>query len=105
MTTGSASNTSWEGRRCVVTGAGGFIGTALTERLRSAQADVYAFTRSDCDVTDASQVRAVFLAAQPDVVFHLAGKVTGSRALDMVLSTLTTNLIGTVHVLQAVAEM
>jgi UDP-glucose 4-epimerase len=105
MTSYCTPNNSWAGRRCLVTGAGGFIGTALTERLRCVQAAVHALPRSDCDVTDASEVRDVFRAVQPDVVFHLAGNVTGSRALNMVISTLTTNLLGTVNVLQAAAEM
>jgi len=104
MTSSFPSDSSWAGRRCIVTGAGGFIGTALTQRLRSAQADVHAFSRSGCDVTDAGQVRAVFRAVEPAVVFHLAGRVTGSRAADMVMSTLTTNLLGTVNVLQTAAQ-
>jgi UDP-glucose 4-epimerase len=77
----------------------------LAHRLRSVSADVHAYSRSECDVTDAARIRAVFQSVRPEVVFHLAGKVTGSRALEMVNATLTTNLLGTVHVLQAAAEM
>jgi UDP-glucose 4-epimerase len=105
MTLGATSNGFWAGRRCVITGAAGFIGVALTHRLRSMSADVRAYSRSECDVTDIARVRAIFQSDQPEVVFHLAGKVTGSRALEMVPATLTTNLLGTVHVLQTAAEM
>jgi nucleoside-diphosphate-sugar epimerase len=113
MSPDAASNNHWVGRRCLVTGAGGFIGTALAARLQSAKADVHAFARSAaanaggraCDVTDLSQVREAFRTVQPEVVFHLAGKVTNSRAVDLVMPTLATNLLGTVHVLLAAAQM
>jgi UDP-glucose 4-epimerase len=105
MTSHFTPDNSWADRRCLITGAGGFIGTALTERLRRMQAAVNAFPRSGCDVTDSSEVRDVFQSVQPDVVFHLAGNVTGSRALSVVIPTLTTNLIGTVNVLHAAVEM
>jgi UDP-glucose 4-epimerase len=112
MSPDPAGNNYWSGRRCLITGAGGFIGTALTARLESARADVQALGHSAaakaggraCDVTDVGQVREAFRIAQPEVVFHLAGKVSNSRALDLVMPTLATNLLGTVHVLLAAAQ-
>ncbi len=61
-------------------------------------------TTAACDVTDIAQVQASFAAAQPDCVFHLAAKVTGARSIELVRSTLATNLVGTVNVLLAAAE-
>jgi nucleoside-diphosphate-sugar epimerase len=57
-----------------------------------------------CDVTDITQVQASFAAAQPEYVFHLAGKVTGARSIDLVRPTLAANLVGTVNVLLAASE-
>jgi UDP-glucose 4-epimerase len=101
----------WEGRSCVITGARGFIGTALTQRLRLAGASVHAFAHvsdgdfTSCDVTDLNQVRARLRRARPTVVFHLAGRVTGSRELDLVVPTLMTNFMGTINVLLASQEL
>jgi nucleoside-diphosphate-sugar epimerase len=42
---------------------------------------------------------------QPDVVFHLAGCVTGRRSTEVVLPTLESNLYATVNLLLAVTEL
>lgn len=101
----------WHGRRCLVTGAGGFIGTALCAELQSRGASVFSYRHratglategmAACDVTDVDQVQSSFESAKPDYVFHLAGKVSGDRSVDLVRPTLTTNLVGTVNVLLA----
>jgi nucleoside-diphosphate-sugar epimerase len=99
-------------RRCLVTGAGGFIGTALCARLKSLGAEVHAYARNAsedasigaCDVTDLEAVRSVFGRVRPQLVFHLASKVSGARSVDLVLPTLHSNLIGTVHVLLTALE-
>jgi len=46
-------------------------------------------------------VSHAFSFARPDVVFHLASEVTGSRELDRVLPTLNGNLISAVNILVA----
>jgi nucleoside-diphosphate-sugar epimerase len=105
----------WRGRNCVVTGAGGFIGTALCRELSARGARVHGWGRRrpddltvtdwhDCDVTDRARVRQLFTTLRPDFVFHLASRVTGSRSLDLVLPILNDNLLGTVHVLTAAVE-
>jgi nucleoside-diphosphate-sugar epimerase len=101
----------------LVTGAGGFIGRALCAELAQHGAEVHASGRSSappaglvlhtwhvCDVTDRAQTRRVFGAARPQVVFHLAARVVGSRALELVLPTFNDNLVGTVNVLHAAVE-
>jgi nucleoside-diphosphate-sugar epimerase len=51
-----------------------------------------------------ASVERLCLATRPQVLFHLASKVTGSRQIDMVLPTLRDNLVGTVHVLTAASQ-
>jgi nucleoside-diphosphate-sugar epimerase len=113
--TGREVGFEWAGRRCVVTGARGFLGTALGGALRRLGAEVHELARPAnappaaehvhaCDVADTERVRALLGQIRPDTVFHLAAQVTGSRAIDVVLPTLSSNLLGTVNVLLGAAE-
>ena len=105
----------WHGQSCVVTGAAGFIGTALCRELAARGAQVHGLSRRrhddgtvaawhECDVTDLARVRQLFGTLRPQYVFHLASRVTGSCSLDLVLPILHDNLLGQVHVLSAAAE-
>jgi nucleoside-diphosphate-sugar epimerase len=58
--------------RALVTGAGGFIGRHLTDRLRRDGWDVVGLTRRDVDLADPVAGAAAVRAAEPDVVFSLA---------------------------------
>jgi nucleoside-diphosphate-sugar epimerase len=110
MTESATSGGSLGGARCLVTGAAGFIGRALSLRLSALGADLHRLAREipdadaigrwhRCDVADLGQVRREFKTIRPEVVFHLAGRVSGSRDRDLVLPTLTDNLLSTVNVL------
>ena len=55
-----------------VTGAEGFVGRILVERLRARGDAVIASDRRDLDVSDAARVRAALAEARPDAVAHLA---------------------------------
>ena len=67
-------------RRVLVTGASGFLGTNLMPILRSQYSLVDAPRRQDYDLLDAAAVRNMFRDCQPELVFHLAGKVGGILA-------------------------
>src|SRR5208282_790316 len=56
------------------------------------------------DFRDAQAVRSLVAAVQPDIVFHLAGCVTGGRGIEAVLPTLEHNLHATVNLLLALTE-
>jgi GDP-L-fucose synthase len=69
------------GKRVIVTGGTGFLGSHLVERLSALGVASIENPRSrDCDLVDPSAVRALYQRVRPDVVFHLAARVGGIGA-------------------------
>ena len=104
------------GRRILVTGATGFIGGALVSRLLGQGAFVHAVagktgrrlatgpTWWHTDLLDPDAVRRLLSDVGPEVVYHLAGHVTGVQDLSVVIPSLRANLVTTVHLLTAAVE-
>jgi nucleoside-diphosphate-sugar epimerase len=102
------------GQRILVTGAAGFIGSHLVERLRALGAEVHGLSRLPrttgtirwwtADIGDTLEVRRVVSAVKPSVVFNLAGETRAARDVELVRPTVDTNLLGTVNVLLAALE-
>ncbi|HEU5075622.1 MAG TPA: NAD(P)-dependent oxidoreductase [Polyangiaceae bacterium] len=103
--------------KTLVTGASGFLGTSLCAKLRQVGAEIHGTSRSDTpepleavrwwkpNLQDVSEIRHLLEQLRPDVVFHLASHVYGSRALEHVLPCLHANLLSTVNILTAAAEL
>ncbi len=56
------------------------------------------------DMVDSERVAQIVRSVQPEIIFHLASRVEGSRDAALVLPTLRSNLISTVNVLSAARE-
>ena len=105
------------GCKALVTGASGFIGSALCRRLVEAGAAGHGVSRADrtepagevvwhrCALEDVTGVRALLGRVRPDLTFHLASHVAGSRAVELVLPTFHGNLSSTVNLLTAATEL
>ena len=67
--------------KVVVTGARGYLGSALVAALGASGCDVIATDRDDGDIADPAHVRRLF-ESPVDRVFHLAGIVSGAAETD-----------------------
>ncbi len=106
------------GTRVLVTGGAGFVGRRLVERLGADTSHVVVTSARPpaevgplavgvvvrADLTDLAAVRALVAEHRPQVVFHLASAVTGSRARDAVQPTFRQNLVSTVMLLDVLTE-
>jgi len=71
----------WAGRRVLLTGGGGFLGSFLRERLEGvAPAALFAPRRAELDLLDAAAVRAYLREHRPNLVIHAAAVVGGIGA-------------------------
>src|SRR6266511_1024797 len=105
------SSVQFLGQKILVTGASGFIGAHLCRRLCSVGAEVHGTSRTkgagnkngmywwQADLAETEMVQKLLTTLRPDVIFHLASYVTGTRAVDAVMPMFQSNLASTVNLL------
>jgi nucleoside-diphosphate-sugar epimerase len=90
-------------RRVLVTGAGGFIGRHLVDRLQRDGDEVVALTREACDLADRAALERAVRGAKPDVCFHLAAARNKDGAAERT-ATATVNAISGLWLVEALPD-
>src|SRR5450432_2400545 len=73
-------STFWHGKRVVVTGGAGFLGSFVVERLQRDGASVFVPRSAQYDLVDRAACKRLLADARPDMVLHLAAQVGGIGA-------------------------
>ena len=112
----------YRGKRILITGGAGFIGSYLTEKLVDFGAKVFVlekpganFWRIDriikkikvinLDLKDLFRLKKLVLANQPDIVFNLAACLDTRQVIQPLRGLLQDNFTGTLNLLQAITEI
>jgi UDP-glucose 4-epimerase len=98
--------------KVLVTGATGFIGSALVARLQQQGVELHAVSRQRIDadnginwlqgdLADQEFVEQALEEIRPDYIYHLASHVLGSREFEVVESTFKSNFLSAFNLLLA----
>src|SRR5262249_19878354 len=116
---------TYAGKKVLITGHTGFKGSWLTAWLLKLGARVVGLSKDipttpsmfEClgleerishhigDVRDLPLIRRVITDERPDFVFHLAAQAIVSRSYMDPVETMTTNVVGTMNLLEALREI
>ena len=117
-------NNIYENKKVLITGNTGFKGSWLAMWLLKLGADVYGIAKDiptdpsmfeelnlgnlidqhDSDVRDLNSTVQIINEIKPDFIFHLAAQALVSISYSNPMETMTTNIIGTLNILEALRQ-
>lgn len=71
---------AYSGKRVLVTGGSGFLGSHVMDRIKKLDCEYWASGSRDFDLTNQTEVHSLFLRAKPQIVIHLAALCGGIGA-------------------------
>ncbi|GMK43321.1 GDP-mannose 4,6-dehydratase [Paenibacillus glycanilyticus] len=108
--------------KALITGITGFVGSHLAEHLLGEGIEVTGTMRShsslrhirhllpdmclyECELMDAQAVERMMADIRPDLIFHLAAQSFVPLSWESPAETMTNNIVGQVHLLEAVRKL
>lgn len=108
--------------RALITGVTGFVGSHLAEYLLEQGVEVVGTARwrsqtsninhlgdrlqlVECDLRDMASIRRVLADYRPDQIYHLAAQSFVQSSFHAPEETLTTNILGQLHLLEALRDL
>lgn len=115
----------YKGKKVLITGHSGFKGSWMTQILLNFGAQIVGVSLPSetspslfdalelkgkiknyyCDIRDYKALSQIFDTEKPEIVFHLAAQAIVRSSYDDPLKTISTNVLGTANVLQAIKEV
>nr|WP_256464264.1 CDP-glucose 4,6-dehydratase [Bradyrhizobium sp. 44] len=115
----------WHGKKVFLTGHTGFKGAWASLLLRRLGASVYGYSLPPthesalfvtariaddikhriADIRDLASLRAAMVEVEPDIVIHMAAQALVRPSYEEPVETFATNVMGTVHVLEAARQL
>lgn len=98
-----------KGKRILVVGGNGYLGTFLVKVLKENEADIFIISR-DCeksgsqfiiDITNFDETYKVIQKIKPDIVFHLAASISRNRDFSIYEKMAEVNVQGTLNILRS----
>lgn len=108
--------------KALITGVTGFVGSHLAEHLLSHGIEVTGTMRShsslrhirhllpdmrlyECELMDRQAVERMMLEVRPDLIYHLAAQSFVPVSWDSPAETMTNNIMGQIHLLEALRKL
>jgi UDP-glucose 4-epimerase len=102
-----------KGKKVLVVGGNGYLGSFLTKKLKENGADIFIISK-DCkqtnsqfiiDITNFDETQKIIQKIKPDIVYHLAASISRNRDFAIYEKMAAVNVQGTLNILRSLEHI